>query len=214
MRLSVGPSPAAKGFATVVAVILFMGGLCFAGLAFGMGSFFDSWGSFYEDPFAGDPVAPPPVDTPIDEGFSFFSMVAKLMGLCGLPFSLAAVYLLLHLWRFEMRLDGTILTRRGALRTTRTDLATAEVSMGGVTYTQRVGTDRRAVYRIPALLVTDAATSRTVKVPLRGQGLDLLPPSQLRALADVLERNTSPDAERARGIGAHLRRLADDPVAY
>jgi hypothetical protein len=213
MRLSVGPSPAAKGVAAFIAVILFVIGFCLAGLAFGMGSWFDSWSSFVEDPFAGDPLAPT-MDTPVDEGFSAMGWVAKAMGLCGVPFALGAVYLLLHTWRFQIRLDGTLLSKRGALLTRRADIATAEVNMAGFHYTQRVSHDRRAVYRVAAVAVTDPASGRTIKVPLRGQGLDLLPPNQLRALADALDCNMSADPQRARGIAAQLRELASDPVAY
>ncbi|HZM81993.1 MAG TPA: hypothetical protein VFC19_40250 [Candidatus Limnocylindrales bacterium] len=214
MRLSVGPSTAAKGVTSFAAVLMFAAGLCFAGLAFGMGSFFDSWSIFAQDPFAGDPTAPAALDSPVDDTFSAFGWVAKALGLCGIPFALAAVYLLLHVWRFQIRLDGAILSRRGALLTRRTDVTTAGVNMAGFNYSQRVGHDHRAIYRVAALAVTDQRTGKTIKVPLRGQGLDLLPPYQLRGLADVLDRNRSADSQRARGIAAQLRELAADPIAF
>lgn len=213
MRLSVGPSPAAKGITSFAAVLLLAGGLCFAGLAFTMGDYFDSWGQFWADPFAGDPMAPS-MDTPVDEGFTAFGWLTKAMSLCGVAFSLFAVYLLLHTWRFQMRVDGGTLSKRGVLLTRRTDLTTAEVNMAGFNYAQRMSNDHRIVYRVAALAVTDPANGKTIKVPLRGQGLDLLPSHQLRALADVLDRNLSSDPQRARTIAAHLRELAADPIMF
>lgn len=211
MRLSVGPSPAAKGIISFAAVLLFVAGFCFAGLAFGIGGFFDNFSELTGEPASPGEVAP---DLPAGEGFTAFGWVAKAMGLCGIPFVIGAVYLLLHSWRFQMRLDGDVLSKRGAFLTRRTDMTTAEVKMAGFNYSQRISHDHRAVYRVAALAVTDPATRRTIKVPLRGQGLDLLPPQQLRVLADVLDRNRSSDPQRARGIAARLRELASDPIAY
>ena len=206
MRLSVGPSPAAKGVTSFAAVFLLAVGFCFAGLAFGMGGVFDSFGEFAADPSG--------LENPLDEGFAVAGWLATAMGLCGLPFVFFGVYLFLHTWRFQIRLDGTLLSKRGVLLTRRAELTTAEVNMAGFHYSQRISHDRRAVYRVAAVAVTDPAGGKTIKVPLRGQGLDLLPPHELRALADALDRNMSSDPQRDRGIAAHLRELASNPVAF
>jgi hypothetical protein len=138
------------------------------------------------------------------------------MGLCGLPFVSVGLYLLVYAWRSASWLDGSVVSKRGAFLTGRADLATAEVRMGGIdhTRTHHHGVhEYRTVVRIPALVATDTASGKTVKVPLRGQGLDLLPPHELRALAGALSMNTSAGAERARAIAAHLTAIAADPLA-
>ena len=210
MRLSVGPSSAARGVTSFVAVVLVSIGFCFAALAFGMGGVFtsvgDSIGELPGDPSGGAGS--------VDQGFVVAGWISMAMGLCGVPFVLLGIYLAIHTWRFEIRLDGMTLSKRGALTTRRIDVTHAGVNMAGFNYTQRVGHDHRAVYRVAALAVTDPRTLKTIKVPLRGQGLDLLPPFQLRALADVLDRNLSADSQRARGIAAQLRMLASDPIAF
>ena len=145
---------------------------------------------------------------------SLFWTMAKLMGLCGLPFVLLGLYLIVYAWRNAAWLAGTVVAKRGAFLTRSADLATADVRMGGIdhTRTHRTGVhEYRTVVRSPALVV--AENGKTLKIPLRGQGLDLLPPSEFQALAGALARNTSVGAERARAIGAHLNDIAMDPLA-
>jgi hypothetical protein len=124
---------------------------------------------------------------------------------------------MLYLWRVGAWLDGTRVSYRNAVRTRHVDLATASVTMSGVNYVHQnnVGTtNTRTVIRVPALAVTPLGGHRPLKIPLRGQGLDLLPPNELRALANVLLTNTGPESARARAVGEHLRQLADDPLVY
>src|SRR5437899_1202587 len=51
----------------------------------------------------------------------------RLVGLCGLPFALLGLYLLLRVLRTAAWLEGTRASVRGALVTRTVDLATAEV---------------------------------------------------------------------------------------
>ncbi|MBB5870556.1 hypothetical protein F4553_003935 [Allocatelliglobosispora scoriae] len=166
-------------------------------------------------PGAADPIGP---DVgAVDSAGSLAAGVFKMIGLCGVPFALVGCYLLLRIWREAAWLDGTVLTRRGAFLSRAVDLSTAEIAMGGINYSQHHdhGTHhQRSTVRVPALVATDQRSGRITKLPLRGQGLDLLPSGQLAALADALDQNRSAAVERARAIGAHLRSLAADPLAY
>ncbi|NUR71674.1 MAG: hypothetical protein HOU81_12705 [Hamadaea sp.] len=220
--LSIGMSGAAKAIATAGALVLIIGSTFFAAVALGIGSMADWMSSTADDPFGGNPVFPdePGFETPdmpdVSAPFDFFKFVATAMAFLGIPFIVGGLYLLVYTWRHGAWLTGTVVAKRGALLTRRADLATAEVSMGGVNYTQhhQHGVhDHRTIIRLPALVVTDPGTGKTLKIPLRGNGLDLLPPYQLEALASALEANTSAGAQRARAIGAHLRSVAGDPLA-
>jgi hypothetical protein len=223
IKLSIGPATWAKALVSVVAVFFIAFSMFFMAVAFGMGTFVDSvsqtatepfGNSGFDDPFFGD--TPDKAADSVQNGFSLFSMMTKLMGLCGLPFALIGIFALLYVWRYGAWLDGTIVSKRGAFRTQRADLATAEISMGGINHAQDHHHGLReyqTTIRIPALVLTIAQTGRAMKIPLRGQGFDLLPASQLSALAAGLETNRSASAQRARAIGARLRSLAADPLA-
>jgi hypothetical protein len=211
VRLSVGPSMPFKLLGSVVALALVGGAVAFLLVAFVIGNQASALGSSF-DPGGSNPDLPG-----VDNTAGFISSAFGLFGLCGIPFVLFGLGFLLQLWRVGAWLDGTEVSYRNALWTRRADLATASVMMSGITYVHHhndVGPfDRRTVIRVPALAVT-APGRRPFKIPLRGQGLDLLPPDQLRALSDALLANTGPESARARAVGDHLRKLADDPLVY
>lgn len=214
VRLSVGLSTPMKFAVSAFAAVFAFGGLLFAVVAWGIGSIGEAAAEdFGSDPFGGDPFGGDPFADG-RETASAISTVMKAFGLCGLPFVGLGLYLMVYAWRSAAWLDGTVAAKRGAFLTRRADLATADVRMGGIDHTRthhHGAHEYRTVVRIPALVVTEGG--RTIKLPLRGQGLDLLPPTEFQALADALDRNTSASAQRARAIAAHLRGIAMDPLA-
>src|SRR4029078_8365278 len=108
-----------------------------------------------------------PTERSLADAQSIFSTAASAIGLCGLPFILFALYLLLSIWRGGAWLDGTVLSRRGALLTRQADLAPAVVALGGYQYTQthHHGTyDTRTVTRVPALVVSPVRGGRAFKL--------------------------------------------------
>lgn len=70
-------------------------------------------------------------------------------------------------------------------------------------------------HRAPAVVATDGESGRRVTIPLRGMGLDTLPPSELRALADAISTGRPVDGRDgdAHAVASHLRRLAEHPSA-
>ena len=210
VRLSIGPSMPLKLVGSVIGLVFIGIAAVFMVVAFGIGSHMTALGSTFDQ---GGGPEPPWFAGPN----GFVSSVSKLFGLCGVPFVLLGLLYLLQLWRVGAWLDGTEISYRNALWTRHADLATATVAMSGITYVHNdtVGTvNRRTVIRVPALAVTAPGGRRPFKIPLRGQGLDLLPPDQLRALSYALLANTGPESGRARAVGEHLRQLADDPLVY
>ncbi|WP_433537158.1 hypothetical protein ACQPZK_04985 [Micromonospora sp. CA-249363] len=124
------------------------------------------------------------------------------LGLCGLPFVLLGVYLVLRVLRTAAWLDGSRVHVRGALRSRTVDLATARVDPGSYGGTEGRGGP-------PAIIVIDRVSGQRATIPLRGMGLPVLPPSELRALADAFDAGGPEAAPDARAVAAHLRRLAD-----
>ncbi|WP_422738445.1 hypothetical protein ACN263_03890 [Micromonospora sp. WMMD729] len=121
------------------------------------------------------------------------------LGLCGLPFVLLGVYLVLRVLRTAAWLDGSRVHLRGALRSRSVDLATARVDPESYR-----GTEGGP----PAIVVHDRVSGQRATIPLRGMGLPVLPPSELRALADAFVAGGPEVAPDARAVAAHLRRLA------
>ncbi|MEU7927467.1 hypothetical protein [Micromonospora sp. NPDC049107] len=124
------------------------------------------------------------------------------LGLCGLPFVLLGVYLVLRVLRTAAWLDGSRVHVRGALRSRTVDLANVRVDPGP--------------YRDPegrggpsAIVVTDRVSGQRATIPLRGMGLPVLPPPELRALADAFVAGGPEAAPDARAVAAQLCRLAD-----
>ncbi|NES26865.1 hypothetical protein GCE86_30665 [Micromonospora terminaliae] len=134
----------------------------------------------------------------------------RFAGLCGLPFVLLGLYLVLRVLRTATWLDGTRASVRGALGTRTVDLATADVRGGAVAH--RVGDD--GVVRVPTLIARDRETGRRVSIPLQGPGLGTLPPYELRALAEAITAGR-PDQGRdadAHVLAGRLRTMAEDPL--
>jgi hypothetical protein len=125
---------------------------------------------------------------------------------------LGGLYALLYLWRATAWLDGTVVTKRGALLSRRADLASASVRLGSINRSSTsVNNNWRTTssYNIPALVVTPPGRAVPLKIPLHGLGLRRLPASQLAALARAVGSNRGPHADRARAVGNYLRLLAE-----
>lgn len=167
----------------------------------------------------GDPVPsyddvrdlPPELLPPdLHDGTAAAPAPLRYAGLCGLPFVLLGLYLVLRVLRTAAWLDGTRASVRGALGTRTVDLATAEV--GGGTIAHRVGDDGLA--RVPSLIARDRDTGRRVTIPLQGPGLGNLPPYELRALAEAITAGR-PDQGRdadAHALAGQLRDMAGNPL--
>lgn len=135
----------------------------------------------------------------------------QLIGLLGLPFVALGLVLVLRVLRGAVWLEGTHADVRGAFRTRRVDLSTAEITAGAV----EQGSDHHRV-RIPTLVARDPATGRQVTIGLRGNAGGHLPPHELRALADAITRNRPGDGGRhadAHAIARQLRERAERPLA-
>jgi hypothetical protein len=125
---------------------------------------------------------------------------------------LGAVYTLLYLWRATAWLDGTVVTKRGAVLSRRADLARASVRLGSINRSSTSvnnGWRTTSSYSIPALVVTRPGRALPLKIALHGLGLRRLPASELAALARAVISNRSPHADQARAVGDYLYLLAD-----
>lgn len=134
----------------------------------------------------------------------------RLVGLCGIPFVLLGLYLVLRVLRTAAWLAGTRATVRGALTTRTVDLATAEVTAGAVA--RRVGDETEV--RVPTVVARDPDTGRRITIPLRGMGLATLPPYELRALADAMTagRATGGRDGDVHVLAGQLRTMAANPL--
>ncbi|MEU3452801.1 hypothetical protein ABZ671_04245 [Micromonospora sp. NPDC006766] len=211
IALSVGAGPRQRAFAVVGGVVFTGFGAVFVLLPMiadrllarltGYGDPFPS----YEEARDLPPGMLPPAlhDTAVPESF-------RLVGLCGLPFVLLGLYLLLRVLRTAAWLEGTRASVRGAFGVRTVDLATADIHGGTVVY--RAGGD--AVVRVPTVIARDRDTGRRATIPLQGMGLATLPPYELRALADAMTAgrpNNGRDAD-AHLLAGRLREMADDPL--
>ncbi|RLP95507.1 hypothetical protein EAD89_01675 [Micromonospora sp. BL4] len=140
----------------------------------------------------------------------------RLLGLCGLPFALLGVYLVLRVLRTAAWLDGSRVRVCGAFGSRTVDLATARIDAGTTAAFGEAGDDdpwargRRA----SAIVATDRDSGRRITVPLFGMGLPTLPPSELRALADAITTGRPTDGRDgdAHAAARALRRLAEHPL--
>ncbi|MCW3814724.1 hypothetical protein ONA91_09680 [Micromonospora sp. DR5-3] len=211
IRLSVGAAPGQRAFAAVAGVLCTAFGAVFVLLPIFAGPLLSRL-TGYGDPFPSYDEArdlppgmlPPALNDPASPG-SF-----RFVGLCGLPFVLLGLYLLLRVLRTAAWLEGTRASVRGALGTRTVDLATAEVRGGALAY--RGGDD--AVLRVPTVIARDRDTGRRVTIPLQGMGLATLPSNELRALADAITTgrpNEGRDAD-VHVLAGRLRDMAGDPL--
>ncbi|RAO26632.1 hypothetical protein PSN13_06661 [Micromonospora saelicesensis] len=216
LRLSVGASPGQRVVAVVFGVLLTAVGAAFVALPLvadgllrrltGPG---DAFASYEEARDLPPGLLPPGLRDSADPNQSGPS---PFVGLYGLPFVLLGLYLVLRVLRTAAWLDGSRARVRGALRTRTVDLATARIESGAVSY--READDGRAGEpQARAILATDPGSARGVSIPLRGMGLPVLPPSELRALAEAITTGRPGDEQAgdAHAVADHLRRLAERP---
>ncbi|MET8528033.1 hypothetical protein [Micromonospora sp. NPDC005172] len=208
LRLSVGASAGQRTLAVVTGVLVAAIGAAFVLVPLLAGGLLrrltgpgDGFAS-YEDARDLPPGMLPPAlrESGGDPGRGLF------LGLCGLPFVLLGVYLVLRVLRTAAWLDGTRVYVRGALRSRTVDLATAAVDPGSY---REAGEDAPARGDRSAIVVTDRVSGQRATIPLRGMGLSILPPSELRALADAFVAGGAEAAPGARAVAAELRRLAN-----
>lgn len=127
----------------------------------------------------------------LDEGTSSaaLSAVGVAGGVLGL---LSAFVLFLAVRLSRVRLEGTTLVTRHGFGTRRADLA-----------------DGRVQVTNHSLVASDAASGRTLRLPLVAAG-GPLPPDDLRALADAVEAGPSQHADERWSAAGALRELAAD----
>lgn len=211
--LSVGAASGQRAVAALVGVLCTAVGAAFVLLPLVADGLLRRVGGF------GDPVPsyddvrdlPPDLLPPdLHDGATAAPAPLRYAGLCGLPFVLIGLYLVLRVLRTAAWLDGTRASVRGALGTRTVDLATAEVRGGAVAH--RIGDD--GVVRVPTLIAQDRDSGRRVTIPLQGPGLGSLPPDELRALADAITAGR-PDQGRdadAHALAGRLRDMAGNPL--
>ncbi|MFD2764210.1 hypothetical protein [Micromonospora eburnea] len=210
--LSVGAGPGQRAFAAVVGVVFTGFGAIFVLLPL-MADGLLTRLTGHSDPFPSYDDArdlPPGMLPPSLHGDATLPGPVRFVGLCGLPFVLLGLYLLLRMLRTAAWLDGTRASVRGAFGTRTVDLATAEVHGGVIAHPA----GREAPVPAPAIVARDPDTGRRVTIPLRGMGLATLPPYQLRALADAITAGR-PSSDRnadAHLLAGQLRTMADQPL--
>ncbi|MFG1839381.1 hypothetical protein ACGFH8_13195 [Micromonospora sp. NPDC049175] len=216
LRLSVGASPAQRTWAVVVGVFVTAVASAFVVLPLVAGGVLGRL-SGPGDPFSSYEEArdlPPGMLPPaLRDGGAEQAGPSPFIGLCGLPFVLLGIYLVLRVLRTAAWLDGSHVRVRGALRTRRVDLATARIDATELSDREAADdfpVDRR---RAPAIIATDRSDGRRVTVALQGMGLTSLPPSELRALADAITTGRPVDGRDgdAHAVARQLRRLAEHP---
>jgi hypothetical protein len=190
IRLSVGASTAVKVVVVVIGLIgLAMSGLFVAVAWLGGTLASNALGGIDGSSAPGDPGAG------LAENAGAIGSIFTVFGFCALPFALLLGYLVLLTLRRSAWLQGTMVSMRGAFRTKRVDLSTAEVQGDTVSYRQHhTGpmANYVTVYTVPALAARDRRTGTKIKIPLRGQGLKRLPSDQLRALVDAMMSDRTP----------------------
>ncbi|MGI5525647.1 hypothetical protein ACQEUX_32545 [Micromonospora sp. CA-259024] len=216
LRLSVGASPGQRTVAVVTGVLVGAVGVASVALPLIAGGLLrrltgpgDTFASYEEARDLPPGLLPPGLR---DAGGGDQAGPGPFIGLCGLPFVLLGVYLVLRVLRTAAWLDGSRVRVRGAFRTRTVDLATARIDAGPESY-REAGDDASAGgRRVRTIIATDQESTRRVTIPLRGMGLDSLPPSELRALADAMTtgRVDGRDGD-ARAVAAHLHHLAEHP---
>ncbi|MFC4020424.1 hypothetical protein ACFOW4_21120 [Micromonospora sp. GCM10011542] len=220
LRLSVGASPGQRAVTVLAGAFCAAVGLVFVALPLladgllrrmtGPGDTFASYESARDVP----PGLLPPGLSDGGGGGEAGLGPGRLVGLCGLPFALLGLYLVLRVLRTAAWLDGTRARVRGAFGSRTVDLATADIEAGMVTYRQARDGRRDTVQRVPTLVARDPETRRRITIPLRGMGLATLPPYQLRALADAMTAGRPAGGRdgEAHALAAQLRAMAERPL--
>ncbi|MEV7988806.1 hypothetical protein [Micromonospora sp. NPDC085948] len=218
LRLSVGASPAQRTWAVVVGVFIAAVAAAFVvlplvaggvlGRLSGPGDPFSS----YEEARDVPPGMLPPALRDADGGADHAGL-SPFIGLCGLPFVLLSIYLVLRVLRTAAWLEGSHVRVRGAFRTRDVDLATARIDAASLSYGEPADDFPAGRQRTPAIIATDHEDGRRVTIALQGMGLSSLPPSELRALADAITTGRPVDGRDgdAHAVARQLRRLAEHP---
>lgn len=198
----------------VVGVVFAAGGVLFAGMGLAGDRLLDGFGGASQCAEPGDLGGLPPDALP--PGVAVCTVPASahvgavgVMGLVvGGGVALLGLFVVVRSLRAAVWLEGTVLRVRGAVRSRRVDLATAEVTLGMVTHTGDEG-----YRRVPTLQARDRAGGRPVRLSLSGGGgLDRLPPAELRALADAVTAGRPVSHGDAWQVATQLRQLADNPL--
>ena len=214
LRLSVGAPAGQRAVAAVVGGLFTAVGVAFVllpvlaeGLLRRMTGFGDPLPSYEEARDLPPGMLPPDLAGTSSSG----PTPVRFVGLCGLPFVLLGLYLVLRVLRTAAWLAGTRASVRGALGTRTVDLATAEVTAGAVA--RQVGD--QAVVRVPTVVARDPDTGRRITIPLQGMGLATLPPDELRALADAMTagRATGGRDGDVHVLADRLRAMAANPLS-
>lgn len=214
VKLSIGASGAVKAITLVIAVIM-LGISAFValvayGIAYGAQTAVTSSlndGQWHLDK-DGKLVPGPGPDEPVGGAAATIGWTAAA---CALLVALFAGYLILRVLRTSAWLEGSMLHVRGALRTKKLDLATAAISGGSKL--QSAGD--RSVQRVELIKAADPASGKSVTLPLRGRGSELLPAEELRMLANAITntRVRSGLEDSAFVVAEHLRGFARDPFS-
>ncbi|MET7671936.1 hypothetical protein [Micromonospora luteifusca] len=218
LRLSVGASPGQRTMAVLVGVFIAAVGAAFvvlpliaAGLLDRLAGPGDPFASYEEARDLPPGMLPPALQD--SGGGGGESGPSVFIGLCGLPFVLLGIYLVLRVLRTAAWLDGSRVRVRGAIGTRSVDLATARIDAGAVSYRDARDDSPAGGQRVPTIIATDRESGRRITIPLRGMGLGSLPPSELRALADAITTGRPVDGRDgdAHAVANQLRRLAEHP---
>jgi hypothetical protein len=221
LRLSVGAPPAQRAFGVVFGLLFAAIGTAFVLLPFIADGFLASLtGEDDRCLFTGD-MSSIPADllrdcvareSAWDDGFGLGPI--KYIGLCGIPFALLGLYMVVNVLRTAAWLDGTRAEVRGAFGTRTVDLANAAVSAGAIAYRRQQDTAHAHIERVPTIVAQDRGTGKKVTIPLRGGHGSTLPPHELRALADAMTVGRSTDGRDADvlTLAGQLRRMAENPL--
>jgi hypothetical protein len=210
-RLSTGSTVGARIVAAVFSLALAAFGVVFAAAALSAGPF----GEFRETT-----VCPAPDDflpfEVADCRAGLFDQLGpiEIVGLLvGGAFVLLGLLAMVSALRGTAAwLDGTDLRVRSLFRTRTVNLSTAEVTAGIVTHSTTSDAGHTQVRRVPTLEARDPASGRKVTLPLQGTSMDLIPPAELRALADAVTAGRPESDTDAARLAHQLRQLADNPL--
>ncbi|MGC4749065.1 hypothetical protein ACLQ28_25890 [Micromonospora sp. DT201] len=220
LRLSVGASPSQRTMAVLGGVFIAAVGAAFVvlpliagGLLSGLAGPGDPLSSYEEARDLPPGMLPPVLQD--SGGGGEQAGPGLFIGLCGLPFVLLGIYLVLRVLRTAAWLDGSRARVRGAILSRSVDLATARIDAGEVSYRDAEDDFPARGQRVPTIIATDQASGRRVTIPLRGMGLGILPPSELRALAEAITTGRPVDGRDgdAHAVANQLRRLSEPSEA-
>lgn len=214
LRLSNGPGLGGRIFGAVFGAVFAAGGVFFAAMVVVGDRFLGGFGGSGQCVDPGDVAGLPPGVLPagVDTCSGWMPEHLGPLGVVGVVAGggFALVGLSLSVWslRAAAWLEGSVLRVRGAFRTRAVDLATADITVGMVTHTD----DDNRHRRVPTLVARDPASGRRVKLSLSGAGMDRLPPTELRALAEAMTAGRPVSQTDAWRTASQLQQMADNPL--